>query len=288
MESKTRNVRSGFQGKHRPNIVMNLVAICFLFFFSPLSAQPQNTLAALLACDTESDLGNPIKKDLANIRILMREISRYTGIQVKTAELSDANLSIESVQKWVADVNESHPDVVLFYFSGHGYRTASTLEPWPILFFSKPDEDLDSLTLWNNLKDLKPRLLIVLLDCCNRRSTFADLGLRQAAKNLVWETKRHPGFKTLFLRTQGTILAIGAAPGEAAYALENGSLFTASLTQTMRSSTTAKKTSWNAILAHTASLCSRLQHPASFIQTSEWIPAKSLSSTGRKKAKPAS
>ena len=203
--------------------------------------------------------------------------------------LSAIDSRIQSfVQNWIADVNESHPDVILFYFSGHGYRTVSTLEPWPILFFSKTDEDLDSLTLWNSLKDLKPRLLIVLLDCCNRRSTFADLGLRQAAKNLVWETKRHPGFKTLFLRTQGTILAIGAAPGEAAYALENGSLFTASLTQTMRSSTTAKKTSWNAILAHTASLCSRLQHPASFIQTSEWLPAKNLSATGRKKAKPAS
>ena len=268
---------------------MKFLSFCVLLFFAPLSAQPSNTLSALLACDTVSDLGSPIKKDRANIKILINEISRYTGIRVKSVELSDDNLTAEGIQGWLADVKKSHPDIVLFYFSGHGYRTASTSTSWPILFLSKLEEDLDSQTLWNDLNETGPRLLIVLLDCCNRRSCFAGFDFPLAAKNLVWESKRHPGFKTLFLRTQGSVLAVGAAPGESAYALENGSLFTASLTQTIRTATTTKKTSWNAILAHTESLCSHMQHPVSLVQTSAWVPKnKKHVATGRKKAKSAS
>ena len=239
---------------------------------APLLGQPHETLSALLACDTLSDLDGPIKKDAANLKILLREITRYTGLRVDQVELFGNDLSADSVQFWLENVKKSSPEIVLIYYSGHGYRTALSPTSWPYLFFSVHEETLDPQTLWNDLSGAGPRLVIVLLDCCNRISTRAGPTFSVMKKGAGWENKNRPGFKTLFLRTQGTVIATGASPGEPAFALDNGSLFTTSFTQTIRALTSNKNVSWRAVFDRTISLCSYMQRPVCSVQTTAWVP----------------
>ena len=243
--------------------------VLVLSLATPIYASSHQSLTALLACDTLSDLESSVKRDMANVKILLNDINKYTGIRVKTVELSDKKLTITSVREWIEEVKRSQPQVALFYYSGHGYRTASTSSSWPLLFFSQKKESLNSERIWNELKETGPRLIIILLDCCNSQSfriPFGFLGLPKGAEPIG---KRRPGFKTLFLQTQGTVVGVGASPGESAYAFHNGGLFTTSLIKTLHSSTGDKSVSWNAVLQHTANLCSQMQSPLCIVQTTD-------------------
>ena len=180
---------------------------------------------------------------------------------------------------------------VLIYYSGHGYRTLTTSPSWPLLYFSSKGESLDSQTLWNNLYGSGPRLVIVLLDCCNRTSLQASPCFQGMIRGVGWDNKNHPGFKTLFLKTQGTVIAAGASPGEAAFAFDNGSLFTNSLTQTIRSSSGSKDVSWDTVFTRTSTLCAHMQRPICLIQTTSWLPKSKKTvhhTTRRGKSKSAS
>lgn len=252
---------------------MFLAILWGVFFLSAhLQAQTHETLFALIAGDTLSNLCGPIKRDMTNFRVLLNDVSRYTGVQVKVVELSGSDLTADGIQGWLADVKKSQPEIVLIYYSGHGYRTLTTSPSWPLLYFSSKGESLDSQTLWNGLNEAKARLVIVVLDCCNRPSLQASLCFQGMIKGVGWDNKNHPGFKTLFLKTQGSVIAAGASPGEAAFAFDNGSLFTNSLTQTIRSSTGSKDVSWDAIFTRTSTLCAHMQRPICLIQTTSWLP----------------
>jgi hypothetical protein len=252
---------------HRTKSLAIFVSI--LFLFPPIHAVSHEILTALLAGDTLSDLESSVKRDMANVKTLLSDIRKYTGTRVKTEELSDKNLTVDNVREWIAGVKKSQPQIALIYYSGHGYRTSSTPSSWPLLFFSKTHESLNSERLLNELKETGARLVIILLDCCNSPSFQTPFGFLGTTKGIELENKKYPGFKTLFLQTKGTVIGVGASPGEPAYAFHNGSLFTTSLIKTIRSSTTAKTVSWNTILEHTAHLCSRMQRPLCLVQTAD-------------------
>lgn len=263
-----------------PYTVRQLLFALVFFPFAPICATSHQTLTALLACDTLSDLESSVKKDMANVKILLNEINKYTGIRVKTVELSDKKLTIDSVREWIDDVKQSQSQIALFYYSGHGYRTASTSSSWPLLFFSQKKESLNSERIWNELKDTGPRLIIIILDCCNSQSFRIPFGFLGTPKGNEPVDKKHPGFKTLFLQTQGSVIGVGASPGESAYAFHSGGLFTTSLIRTLHSSTGNKTISWNAILEHTATLCSKMQRPLCIVQTTD-LTSKSQSKVFR-------
>ena len=250
-----------------------LLLLTLVFFpLTLIHAASHQTLTALLACDTLSDLESSVKRDMANVKVLLSEIEKYTGIRVKTVELSNKKLTIDGVREWIEGVKQSQSQIALFYYSGHGYRTASTSSSWPLLFFSQKKESLNSERIWNELKETGPRLIIIILDCCNSQSFRIPFGFLGVPKKNETVDKRHPGFKTLFLQTQGSVIGVGASPGESAYAFHNGSLFTTSLVKTLHASTGNKTISWNAIFEHTAILCSQMQRPLCIVQTTDFAP----------------
>jgi hypothetical protein len=244
------------------------IVLCLI---APIHISAHETLTALLACDTLSDLSSSVKKDMGSLKTLLKTVSHYTGIHVKTEELTGDGLSANSVWEWVARVKKSPPEIVLIYYSGHGYRTDATSSSWPLLFFSKNRESLDSQTLWNDLRGTGPRLVIILLDCCNCPPLQTSLGTQRICHRTRHVDKKRPGLKTLFLKTQGSVVAVGASPGESAFALDTGSLFTTSLAQAIRSSTRTKNISWSTIFEQTAVLCGHMQRPLCLVQTSPWV-----------------
>ena len=235
----------------------------WLLFFSillcPFRIFSEQRLHALIACDTHSDLRSSTKKDLAHLKTTLRKISMYTGLRLKMHVLIGNALTADNVNLWTKGIEKALPDVVVFYYSGHGCASQETL--WPCLVFPRKRERFPSEALYKRLHSLRSRLVIILLDCCNNSVPSPIQGFVQRAKNASPCKTHLPGLKTLFLKTQGIIIAAGSAPGEEAFTVANGSLFTNSFVNALTSAPTKEQVSWKTIFERTAEACFPTQRP---------------------------
>lgn len=234
----------------------------------PFTAYSEASLGALIACDTFSDLRSSTKKDFSHLKSSLQEVSRYTGLHLKMNVLFGSSLSTQSVQSWITALEKEPPEVVVFYFSGHGCRSERINTPWPCLLFSKKLEHFQSEGLYSQLKALPSRLVIILLDCCNTSEQSIASGFMAFAPKSASSKGSLPGLKSLFMNTHGIIIAAGASPGELSFALRNGSLFTNCLLQAVRDECGSFKASWQNIFHHTCALCSPTQRPISMLDIS--------------------
>lgn len=239
---------------------MQIVLLIFLCL-SPCEVYAKQILSALIACDTYSDLRTTTRKDTLHLRSALRSLCTHTDLRLKIHFLNGEALTAKNVDTWVRGIENAPSDIVFFYYSGHGRQANSTSTPWPYLLFPKNVETFPVEPLCERLEKLSSRLVIIILDCCNSivRSKLPN-PISFAFKGLPVK-KSFPGLKTLFLKSQGRIIAAGAKPGEDSYSLDNGSFFTNSLIKALRTETTSAKVSWNSIFTQTALECSSMQHP---------------------------
>ena len=228
-----------------------------------LTAYSEQSLEALIACDTFSDLRFSTRKDFIHLRSALREISSHTGLRLKMNILTGSSLTSNNVESWVENIEKAPADVVLFYYSGHGCQPQNMTTPWPCLMFPKKIEFFSSDALCARLKAIHSRLVIIILDCCNTTESTTPPGLQVFAPKVARAKTSLPGLKTLFLKTQGLVITAGSSPGEAAYALGNGSLFTNALIQALHTGTASTAVSWEGIFNHASEICSTRQHPIS-------------------------
>lgn len=108
--------------------------------------------------------------DACELAPLLRE---HCYFDVRPAIL---NQPASQLKRSVTEVFAAHGtvDVVFFYYSGHGYQTGGQ----NYLRSIKDGEDLSLDAVVKTLNMLRPRLLIVLLDCCSSRPAQAQPGLK--------------------------------------------------------------------------------------------------------------
>ncbi len=238
----------------------------FFFFLAPFTELFGESLHALIACDTRSNIRTSTRKDIAHLRTSLREISIQTGLHLSMRFLYGDNLSTEKVQAWISSVKKKPPDIVLFYYSGHGFRTRASTTPWPSLYFPKKLENISSETVYNDLRTLPSRLVIIILDCCNTVMKGPPSLMAALAPDRGHQRASLPGLKTLFIRTEGIIIAAGSSPGESAFAQDDGSIFTNSLIQALSTEAKNEEVSWKNIFDRVSMICSPRQRPISFLQ----------------------
>jgi hypothetical protein len=255
--------------------------LLLLFVLSSYTCFSEESIHALLACDTFSDLRSSTKKDIAHLKTALREIAAHTGLRLSTHMLYGDTLTSKNVYAWAKKAQTLRADVLVFYYSGHGLRSHSQ---WPMLMFPSRKESFPSEKLYENLKTLHSRLIIILLDCCNNSPPSAYPPIFLATPKQAQVQKKHlPGLKPLFLKTQGIIMAVGASPGEAAYAFDNGSVFTNSFIKALKKKALIKHITWKGIFDEALHICSPMQTPVSYLQISSIAPKKSLSPKSKRK-----
>ena len=112
---------------------------CFLYFLLLCGVGECGELVLLLNCDTEANnLEESVYSDLQNIRDEALRISHLTGMPIREISFQGYELNVKAVLNSLNSLKIKNDDVLIYYFSGHGYRTPSKKDnPWPYLFFSK-------------------------------------------------------------------------------------------------------------------------------------------------------
>jgi hypothetical protein len=247
---------------------MHWYLILLALLVTPLPSLSEEYLRVLIACDTASNLGSPTKKDIAHLKAALQEICLSTKLRLSMDVLAEERLSIENIQKWMKTIKKNSSDVVLFYYSGHGGRPYTLKSPWPFLVFMKKGESVSGDSIYQKLKSVGSRLTIIILDCCNNIIALKpSYGLRFTQKQHR-KKSFYPGMKPLFLKTQGIMIMTGAAPGEKAFALDDGSVLTNSFLKALREAGSSKDATWEKVWLQTRKICSSKQNPISSLQIS--------------------
>ncbi|CCB86258.1 MULTISPECIES: caspase family protein [Parachlamydia] len=205
-----------------PNI---LIALALIFSVQSEAAD----LHAIVVADTiASNISKSVEMDLKKMEAEIYKISRHANLPIQKHFIAGKEITSAEILTTIQNLSVSDDDVILFYFSGHGYRTKKKESPWPNLYITHENKGIDFDLIVSELENKCPRLMIVFADVCNNivPDMFAP---PLAARSMAMMGQRAitaDAYLALFRECRGKILLAGAKTGEFAWCTLDGALFT--------------------------------------------------------------
>ena len=142
-----------------------------IFISSQVSAQ---TLHALLFIN-ERESGREIdrKADMENMTKYFKKIADCIGYDFRLSKNSDMKFTAEQVNREINSLNIGKNDIVIFYYSGHGYNQGKNR--WPTLNLNDKNYWLSDILNVLNPKTENAKLVLCVADCCNKGYNNASM-----------------------------------------------------------------------------------------------------------------
>jgi Caspase domain len=140
-----------------------------------LNEQQLKTKFYLIAVTNTNDakIGPSSKKDLDKITEYFYEVTYKLGITLIQKTIWGVNFNKTNVQKAVDEIQPTPNDIVMFYYSGHGFRYASDNSKFPRMSLRTSklekldDNNLGVESIYKILLSKGAKVTLVLSDCCN-------------------------------------------------------------------------------------------------------------------------
>jgi len=145
-------------------------------------------------------------------------------------------------------------DTLVFYYSGHGaYDEGNDGQYFQLKDKNGKNENLRRRTLLAALKDKKPRLIVLLTDCCNIEQKSLGESKEPALTGIVKSPKEmSPVFDALFVKPEGVVDITSSKRGEASFvdttAEKRGSCFTWPLVELLKKHRDDGTMTWSAFV----------------------------------------
>lgn len=196
----------------------------------------------LVANTNDPRIGYSVQKDVVNITSQVKDVATFLNLPLNMVEISGTKFGKASVENALNNLKPGSNDIVIFYYSGHGYsndRVATEAYPQFDLRQSRFDDILvatmNASEVYQKLKAKNARLNLVITDCCN-----SSLGLlKPEGKNFALTTKSLMSWEKsycydLFMKSKGSVIATAAKKGQYAYGnTDVGGYFTSNLITAM-------------------------------------------------------
>jgi hypothetical protein len=225
---------------------------------TPVAVQAASLHAVLVGDTADIDIGASIVQDLNNMTTEINKISKTTNLKLDLQVIQGKETSVATLEKAINTIDVAEDDVVLMYFSMHGFRTPLKTSPWPNLYFSIENVGLDMDEVTRSILEKNPRLLIVLTDTCNTlvsESAFKLMALNEVqGRNVDLKGTESENYKRLFLKTSGLIQASGCIPGQESWSNKNlGGFWTVSFLKSFKNVVQrGPKANWEKVFDDTA------------------------------------
>jgi hypothetical protein len=207
------------------------------------------------------DIGQSCAVDQRTIETEFREISKAVGMPFKKYTVNGESFTKANVEKALKEMSVGSSDVVVFYYSGHGYRFSDQTDQYPQLDmryseYTQLSENtaLSLSQVYHSIVGKGGRLNLVMSDCCN-----SDVGRNQFTSTTFMASRSFQGaeiskLKKLFLDSNGTLMFTGSSPGQYSWCNSNGGFFTLSFLQSLKEEIGYMRTeapSWQKIIQNT-------------------------------------
>lgn len=208
----------------------------------PSSTKPAAAAAAIhfivVANTEDARIGTSVVKDVTNLYSQVKDVATFLKLPLRYTEVKGSKFGKTNVEAAINNLKPGSNDIVIFYYSGHGYSNEDIpSQPYPQFDLRQSRFDdikvatLNALDVFNRIKAKNARLNLIITDCCN-----SNLGLlrpegknfAQTAKSLLtWDQSY---CYDLFMKSKGSILATAAKKGQYAYGnTDLGGYFTSNL-----------------------------------------------------------
>lgn len=106
------------------------------------------------------------KEDVDNMYRFFKEIANTLGYEFTYKAVSGKAFTAERAKADIAALNVGNNDIVVFYYTGHGYN--QNIDDWPSLAFN--DKSYHSTKLLDALSTqaAAAKLIVFITDCCNK------------------------------------------------------------------------------------------------------------------------
>ena len=185
--------------------------------------QKRTTLHLIIVANTEDDkIGNTCMLDKNRTLKMYKDLAGFMGIAFNPKEIYGDTYSKINVQNAVMALNPSAQDIVIFYYSGHGFSDPAAGRQFPNMALSGKSYEDAKANAWNiedvfNIVKRKgARLNLVISDCCNNSlddnpNITCDIPKTRTSE-LGWSLEN---CKTLFMNpTPTSIIMTAAQKGE--------------------------------------------------------------------------
>ncbi len=227
-----------------------------------------STLHLVVVANTAvSDIGTACDIDLRRIRSEFGGIAKALGMNLSETVVSGSNYGKDRVAAALKSLNPGTDDVVAFIYTGHGFRFNDQKDYYPCLDLSSSaydnvEQNFMALSdIYKEITKKSARLNIVLSDCCN---SVINQNQPVVRSNTLF-SRSYNNFdlqklSSLFLKTQGNIIATAASPGEFSWCGDNGGFFLLSFFESLRNQISAlnqEAPSWNTLISSAISSAAR-------------------------------
>lgn len=246
------------------------------------------TLHLIVVANTDiGDIGTSCEVDKRNLINEFEGICEVMNMQLNQYVVEGKNFTKAYLKSTLNRVKPGSNDVVLFVYTGHGFRWSDQAEKFPQLDMRyNPYTSITSETsinlqeVYNTITGKGARLNIVLGDCCN-----SDVGVNQRTSNTFLASRNDANFNRknltkLFFESKGNILATAASPGQVSWSnAVNGGFFLSSFFQAFREEIGYMDTNpnWDEMLTNTIKYAAYKSSKAACSNCTEQNGQKSVS-----------
>lgn len=218
------------------------------------------TFHLIVVANTQvSDIGQACQVDLSNVKSEFKGVAKALNMKYDEQLVAGESYGKTKLASVVQNMQVAPNDVILFVYTGHGFRFADQKDQYPNMDLSSTSYDdinKNYVALSDVYKELlgkNARLCLVFSDCCNssislNRPVLANSSLYSRSNNNYDKEK----LKSLFVNAKGSLLATAAKPGQYSWCGTNGGFFLLSLLESMRNQISVLNTtapSWEVLVS---------------------------------------
>ncbi len=208
------------------------------------------TMHLIVVANTNvSDIGSACAKDLVNLNSEFGGIAKVLGMKYDFNGIKGTNYSKENLSKLIRDFKPNSDDVVIFVYTGHGFRFNDQQDYYPNMdlcptSYDDPMKNYVAVSdVYKELVGKGARLNLVFSDCCNNEigetTPIISTNTLFSRSNNNFDVKK---LERLFVDASGSLIATAASPGELSWCGVNGGFFTLSLLESLRAQISALST----------------------------------------------
>ena len=203
-------------------MIMNVFA-AVLFTVVSGGVDAKQIHAILIGDTSDATIGAGVVSNLASIRGLLGAVQSEAQVPVSFIEVKDGSFNCRAIWSAINALTIDRDDTVLFFYSGHGFKSSSSATKFPEFDCRRAADDAraELAGIVTAIREKGPRLVVGISDTCNKETMVTPGPTIASAAPAV---DRGPGFRRLFLDYSGTLMMTAAEPNQFAWYVNGGPL----------------------------------------------------------------
>jgi formylglycine-generating enzyme required for sulfatase activity len=212
-------------------VILSLMSVFMISLIFSASTNAQTTHALVILMDSDVNISDSVIRDAETVQksLGVLQSENISQLNMTIMRSSERKVTTSNMIEWIGNVEPSDNDVVMVYYSGHGFIDDQNRH-----FLAFEEGDIIARTdIISRLKEINCRLQILITDCCSNLVSLPTPVT--ASPRSIGEKQDKKYYRDLFIDHTGLLDVTAASEGEYAWGNSTlGGYFTSSLFSSLK------------------------------------------------------